>query len=187
VGESGRGPLLTFGTRESAACRSKESQDLGPHLALFSTIASRNSFRFRSKNATRRWSCRQPDGFLKLCPTQTLLNRRNIPLCNGLLQTHASGPEAKAREGCVNSPLRSKVTIFRIRPEQNDLRRISHIGPEIGAFARSTADDASSEPDTAGPNNAAPAIACGRVADRIRRRCRIAYPRKAGGTYAPLG
>src|SRR6266480_3175379 len=64
------------------------------------------------------------------------------------------------------------------------LSHCRHIGTRDGAFLRGTGRDA--DYSTARPNNAAPADACGRVTDNIRRRCFVPTPGTAGGAHAPI-
>ena len=68
--------------------------------------------------------------------------------------------------------------------EQNRFRRIVASGPGTGALLQKTGGDA--DHSTARPHNAAPADACGRLTDDIRRRCFVSDPGTAGGAYAPI-
>src|SRR5947199_9452831 len=74
-----------------------------------------------------------------------------------------------------------------LRAERNSLSSIYDLGSKTarGRFFVGTCRDAPSGPGTARPNEV-PANACGRFADRFRRRCFDPAPSTPGGAHAPI-
>jgi hypothetical protein len=96
--------------------------------------------------------------------------------------------------GCIPKRARRRARLECLGRNNSRIELNESLAPALGhrtqnragkVLCRRTCRDAPSGPGTA-RSNGGPANACGRVADRFRRRCFDPAPRTPGGAYAPI-